>query len=608
MHSEKLEIKTEWDLSHLLKSDEEKEIEKSREKVREQVEEFVMKWKSNSEYLREPNVLCEALDDYEKIKAGTTSGDDGAGTADAYYFWLKTQIDQNDSELKAKYNKATDFANKCANDLRFFTLNIAKIPENEQKKFLENVGLKKYEHFLERLFTESKYMLSEDEEKIMNLKAKAAHENWTKMVSGFLAKEEREVLIEDGKKELKNFSEIITLMSSRNKKVRDDAARAFNNILEKHAEVAEAEMNSILENKKVNDELRGFARPDAARHLSDDIGSEIVDSLVSAVSEKFEIARKYYELKAKLFGVKKLEYHERNVPYGKIEKKYSYEESVWLVHRVFLKLDKDFAGIFMKFVEEGRVDAFPKKGKRNGAFCSDNLLFQPTYIMLNHTDELNDVLTIAHEFGHGINSELMKKKQNALTFGTVLSTAEVASTFMEDFVLEELMGNADDEFKLSLMMAKLNDDITTIFRQIACYKFEKELHAEFRAKGYLSNEEIGKIFQKNMLAYMGEAIKQSPGSENWWVHWSHIRNFFYVYSYASGLLISKAMQRKARENSAFVEKVKEFLSAGISESPANIFKKMDIDISKKDFWDFGLNEIKSLLNETERLAKRLGKI
>ncbi|MBI2452032.1 hypothetical protein HYV50_03055 [Candidatus Pacearchaeota archaeon] len=306
--------------------------------------------------------------------------------------------------------------------------------------------------------------------------------------------------------------------------------------------------------------------------------------------------------------LKKLEYHERNVPYGKIDKKHSYEESVHLVYKVFQNLDHVFGKIFKNFVESGKIDVFPKKGKRSGAFCSDNLIFQPTYLMLNHTDKLNDILTIAHEAGHGINSELMKQKQNALNFGTVLSTAEVASTFMEDFVLQEIMKTADEELKLSLMVEKLNNDIATIFRQIACYNFEKELHYHFRERGYLPKKEIGKIFQKNMSAYMGDHVEQSPGSENWWIYWNHIRNFFYVYSYASGLLISKAMQKKVKENPRFIGKVKEFLSAGLSDSPKNIFLALGIDITKKEFWNSGTEEISSLLKETENLAIKLKKI
>ena len=158
------------------------------------------------------------------------------------------------------------------------------------------------------------------------------------------------------------------------------------------------------------------------------------------------------------------------------------------------------------------------------------------------------------------------------------------------------------------MMTKLNSDISTIFRQVACYLFEQELHKTFREKGYLSYQEIGRIFQKCMIAYMGPAVEKSPGSENWWIYWSHIRTFFYVYSYASGLLISKSLQKSVKENPQFIEKVKEFLSAGLSASPKNIFIGLGVDITDATFWNKGLDEIEKLLKDTEKLAKKLKKI
>jgi oligoendopeptidase F len=221
---------------------------------------------------------------------------------------------------------------------------------------------------------------------------------------------------------------------------------------------------------------------------------------------------------------------------------------------------------------------------------------------------LQDVLTLAHEMGHGINNELMRQRQNALNFGTPLSTAEVASTFMEDFVLEELLRGVDEETQLSIMMMKLNDDISSIFRQVAAYQFEQELHNTHRQKNYLDQTEIGQIFEKHMASYMGDAVEQSPGSQNWWVYWSHIRNFFYVYSYASGLLISKSLQAKVRQDHAFIMLVKEFLSAGLSAAPRHIFQQLDIDVSQNSFWELGLDQIQTLLDQTESLAKKLGKI
>jgi len=592
-----------WDLSLLRNENDDTNIEEEKKLVEKKSYEFINKWKDRKDYLEDPIVLMEALSEYEDWVANFgTSGNFG------YYFYLRSAQDQNNPKLKAKNNQINDFAQKIANDIRFFSMRIAKISEKDQKKFLEYEGLQKYKHYLETSFVDAKYLLSEKEENILSLTSKTGFSNWVDMLDDFLLKEERKVLLENGKKEKKPFAEIMSLISSQNKEVRDFANKVLNEILEKHSDVAEYEINSVLHSKKIGNELRKMRRPDLARHISDDIDSEVVDTLVESVSGRFDISNRYYELKSKLMRVDKLEYHEKNVPVGEVDKEYTYAKAVDLVLKVFKNLDKKFFDIYHKFIKEGRIDSHPKKGKSDGAFCVYNKISQPIYILLNHTDKLNDVLTMAHEAGHGINDELMREKQNALNFGTPTSTAEVASTFMEDFVLEDILKEADDELKLTILMQKLNDSVSTIFRQIACYKFEQDLHKRFRKKGYLDKKEIGRLFQKHMSAYMGEFVEQSKGSENWWIYWGHIRNFFYNYSYASGLLISKSLQNSVKENPKFIEKVKEFLSAGLSDSPKNIFVKMDIDITDKTFWGKGLNEIDKLLEETEKLAKKLKKI
>jgi oligoendopeptidase F len=595
--------KTRWDLTPLYSGDNDPGMAEDRRMVEEKSYAFINAWKDRDDYLSDPAMLRQALDQYEDWKRRWgTDGNEG------YYFWLRTQQDQNDPKLKAAFNKIEEFSKKIENDSQFFHLRIARIKPGDQKKFLDSPALAKYRHFLERIFAESRYHLSEPEEKILNLKSSTSYANWTRMTSGFLSKEERVVVLEDGSRASEPFTGIIGLMNSRTRKVRDTAAAAFNAILAKHVDVAEAELNSVLQNKKVDDELRGAPRPDALRHLADDIESEVVDTLVDAVSKRFAISSRYYQLKAKLLHVKQLKYHERNVEYGQVAKPYPYKQSVSLVQRVMVKLDPEFAAIFEGFVRNGQIDAFPRKGKDSGAFCIHHLMVQPTYILLNHTNKMHDVLTIAHELGHGINNELIRKKQHALDFGTPTSTAEVASTFMEDFVLEEILHKADEELRLAIMMQKLNDDVSSIFRQVACYRFEQDLHVRFREKGYLSKEEIGKLFQDHMQAYMGDAVEQSEGSENWWVYWNHIRYFFYVYSYASGLLISKSLQNGVKKDPAFIHKVKEFLSAGLSDSPKNIFARLGINIADRQFWNKGLDEVENLLQETTALAKKMGKI
>jgi oligoendopeptidase F len=594
---------TSWDLTPLFESDKDPRREEQRAIVEKNARRFINEWKDREDYLKDPDILKQALDEYEDWKRNW--GTDGA---EGYYFWLRTQQDQNDPKLKAAFNKIEEFSKKLENDSQFFHLRIARIRPENQQRFLSHAPLKKYRHFLERIFAESRYHLSEPEEKIMNLKSSTSYANWTKMTSGFLSREERIVVLEDGSRASLPFSEIAGLLNSKTRKVRDTAAAMFNSILARHVDVAEAEINSVLQNKKIDDELRGAPRPDALRHLNDDIDSAVVDALVDSVSNRFDISARFYGLKAKLLRTKMLKYHERNVEYGDVAKHYPYGKAVNLVFTVMGKLDTRFADILAGFVNNGRIDAYPKKGKDSGAFCIHHLIVQPTYILLNHTGKMHDVLTIAHELGHGINNELIREKQHALDFGTPTSTAEVASTFMEDFVLDEILHKADDELRLAIMMQKLNDDVSSIFRQVACYRFEQELHREFRSKGYLSKEQIGTLFQKHMAAYMGEAVEQSEGSQNWWVYWSHIRYFFYVYSYASGLLISKSLQSSVKKDPAFIDKVKEFLSAGLSDSPKNIFANLGIDITDRDFWNRGLDEVENLLNETTVLAEKLGKI
>ena len=278
-----------------------------------------------------------------------------------------------------------------------------------------------------------------------------------------------------------------------------------------------------------------------------------------------------------------------------------------MVSSVFKNLHPKFAQIFQEFLENGQIDVLPAKGKHGGASCWRNLISHPTFILLNHNNRLRDVSTLAHELGHGINNELMKEKQNALNFGSPTSTAEVASTFMEDFVFEKLLSEANEELKLQLLMSKLGDQVSTIFRQVAFYQFERELNKDFRQKGYLTVKEIGLLFSKHTRAYMGDYVEQSVGSSNWWLYVSHFRYFFYVYSYASGLLISKFLQSEVRRDKKFIDKVINFLSTGTSISPKESFAKMGIRIDAK-FWEKGISEFEELLNQTWSLAKKLGKI
>ncbi len=592
-----------WNLSDLYKSDNDPQIEKDFKKVVNKNYEFINKWKDRTDYLENPKVLREALDDYNELeeKYGT-SGTPG------YYFSLRDYQNEADKKIIKGLKQIEKTTTEIINDIQFFEINISKIPKEKQKIFLNSKYLIPYKHFLERIFAFSKHILSDKEEKILNFTSSPSYSNWVDMTSQFLSKETINIFSEDERKIAVPFSMARKYEKSNIKKVRESAAKEELRVLNKLSDTAEHEMNSILESKRVSDKLREYNRADESRHLSDDISDKTVDTMLKTVEDNFSLPEKYYKLKARLHNKKKLTYFERYLQYGNIDKKYTYEEATDIVEKVFRSLDKGFGEIVEDLLNKRRYDVFSKKGKGAGAFCTSHLKSLPVYILLNFEDNLDSVLTIAHETGHAVNSILTFNTQNALNCSTPLSIAEVSSTFFEDLTLKEIIKASDDETKLAILMKKLNDDISTIHRQVACYRFEQELHQEFRKESFLSKEKISEIFKKHMEAYMGKYVIQDKGSEYFWVEWSHIRNFFYVYSYANGLLISKALQNMVKNNPKNIEKVKVMLSNGTSKSPEEMFKSIGIDISKKEFWEKGLKEIEDTYNEACELTEKLGKI
>ena len=586
-------MNTEWNLKQLYDSIEDPQIEKDIQKDKDKVEKFVKKWRENKDYTEKPNVLKKALDDYN-----TLSEDLGKPI---YYSILLQSVDSTDEEIKKLYNNCINIYTLLGNSLSFFNLNISKIDKSKQDIFLNSKELEVYKHLLENSFVGAKYLLTEKEENIFNLTAKTSSTNWANMLSELLNKQTLTVLDEDLKEIVISYNEASKYLQSSNKKVRDYAAEEFRKINAKYEEIAEFEINSILERKKISDDYRGIRRADEPRHLSDDIETEVIDTLIDSVSSDFSISQRFYKLKAKILNQKTLSYAEKSVPVGKQSKEYSFEESLEIVKRVFKSLDPEFHSFVEATEGNGYYDVYPREGKTGGAFCVSDTKQLPILILLNHKDTIESVTTLAHESGHGIHAFLSQKEQCELNSGHPFSLAEVASTFFEDFVLEDILEREEEEdFKRVVRMKKLDDDIATIFRQIAAYKFEQELHERFREEGFLSKKTISEIFTKHMHAYLGDSVDIDDSMKLGWIYWSHFRRPFYVYSYASGLLISKGLQSLVREDPNNIESVKEFLSSGSSLSPKDVFGKMGIDITKREFWERGLKEIDKELTLLEK--------
>jgi oligoendopeptidase F len=368
------------------------------------------------------------------------------------------------------------------------------------------------------------------------------------------------------------------------------------------APFSEAEINAIYTDKKINDELRGFKTPyeDTVKEYRND--PAVIENLVRTVTDNFKISHRFYRVKARLLKLKSLSYSDRAAKIGAVKTKFTFETSAKLLKDIFGKLNPRFSATLDSFMQDGRIDAYPRPGKKAGAYCW-SAYSCPTFVLLNHTDDLNSFMTFAHEFGHAFHAEFARS-QGAIYCSNSMSLAETASTLFESIALDAVYDTLPDEEKIIVLHDKINDDISTIFRQTACFNFENDIHAGVRTKGYVSASEIAQMHNKDMAAYLGPQFKMKPDDGYYFVHWGHIRRFFYVYSYAYGQLVSKAMLRRYKADPSFWKSIEKFLSSGGKDSPENILKEIGIDVSKPDFWIEGLREVEEDIAKLEKLTKK----
>ena len=589
-----MKYKTEWDLGHIYKGDIKKLVAKDLAQIKKLYLAFAKKYRKDKKHLKNAPALARAIKEYENL-AGNP-----AAERPYSYFAYRTVLNSEDNEAQAEIAKLADFYAELSNEVEFFILEIGKISKDLQKKFLKSKELAPFKYFLSKLFENAKHNLSEAEEKIMTLKGAPAHGMW---VSGFSKLVSKQTVKFEGKNI--PIAEASNKIPTLDTKKRRALHKEIMIILEKISDFSESEINAIVTDKKINDKLRGFKTPYEATVKGYENDLKTVDDLAEVVTKNFGIAHKFFKIKAEMLKEKNLSYADRGAKVGKIEIKIPFKEAADKVIKSFNKADPAFG----KFVEEmftkGLVDVFPKKGKRGGAFCSSGPSV-PTFILLNHVDDFRSLTTIAHEMGHGIHAKY-SKTQRTLYEGHTIATAEAASTFFENLVFEEALKNISPKQKMILLHDKISDNIATIFRQIACFNFENELHLRIRKEGFLQKEQIAELMNKHMGAYLGPVFKLDKIDGYSFVSWSHIRNFFYVYSYAFGQLVSDALYERYKKDHTKIKDVIEFLSAGGSDSPENIFKKIGINPNKKLF-ETGLLRIKTDIDLLESLWKQNKKL
>lgn len=582
----KKSIQTTWNLTHLYKNL--KEVDTHIEKIDKAFTAFAKKYQRATRYVDSVPALKKALDDQEKPW-------DVVASKPYVYLSLATDVNGTDEKLQAKLNKVQERMSHITNKVVFFEIALGKVSKQKQKMFLKDSRLKKYHYFLKNVFEKGKYLLSESEEKILTIKNLTSYSLWRR---GFeKALYQKEVVFKKKKLPISKATE--TLSSNITLQERRTLWAEITTQLKTVADFAESELNAVIIDKKLDDELRGYKHPYSATVQDYENTEHEVLTLVDTVTSQFRIAHKYYRLKQKALGIKKFTYIDRFAQPERLQKYFSFE----VVQKLFMEsLDEmggPYRGIFEKFLQNGQIDVFPKKGKRGGAYCSGGVN-RPTYVLLNHTDTINSATTLAHEMGHAFHREL-SKQQEPLYEGYTTSVAEVASTFFENILFEKLLATLTPDEQRAALFEKLDGTVATIFRQNAFFNFELDLHGAIRKKGSLSHKDIALLLKKHLHTYMGNHCEVTLDDGYSFVYIPHFRYAFYVYSYVYGELISSALYHRYKEDASYLKEIEKFLSAGGSKSPYDIFKDIGVDTKDPTFWKSGLKEVERAVNRLDSL-------
>lgn len=553
---------------------------------------FAGKYARDFSFAKSPRRLLAALRDYEKLLSRV-----GPAKPLLYFNYVK-ELDAENARARAKLAALLQEMAPHENKVLFFSLRLGKIPPAAQKKFLSDKRLAKYRYMLAKIFETAKYDLSEAEEKILNLKSLPSHSLWVEGVDRVVNKQ----TVPFGVKKipLNEAMELVSTLPTQAK--RRKLHRAILEKLDVAGDFAESEINAIVINKKISDDLRGFKNPWSATILNYQNSEKAILNLVEAVTRAFPLSHRFYKLKKKILGLSRMTYADRNASVGAAKKKISFPEAASRLKEVLEKIDPEYAAIFRRFLADGHVDVYPRVGKSGGAYCSSNI-GSPTLVLLNHTDDFKSFMTLAHEMGHAIHAE-MSKSQPLIYQGHTISVAETASTLFEQLTFESIFETLPPKEQAIVLHDKISDDISTIFRQIAFFNFEKELHAQIRGKGSLTKGEMAALLVKHMKAYLGPAVSLEESDGLFFIAVSHFRRFFYVYAYAYGQLVSKAMVEEYKKDRSFSEKIRKFLEAGESDSPERIFGGMGIDTTSPAIFAKGLRSIENDIARLERLVKR----
>jgi oligoendopeptidase F len=443
------------------------------------------------------------------------------------------------------------------------------------------------------------HLLSESEEKIVTEKSISSQAAWARLFGELVAALRVDL---DGQELTLDVA--LSRLQTSDRDVRRTAAEAVSRTLEPGLRTRGFIYNTLVYDKSVEDRLRHYPNWLASRNLANEASDESVMALIQAVRARFDIPQRWYRIKAKLIGVDRLADYDRSAPVLREDITYSFAQARELVLDTYQSFSPEAGVITRRFFDERWVDAPPRPHKRGGAFCAYTVPSVHPYVLLNFTAQRRDVLTMAHELGHGLHASLAQP-QGIFHQSTPLTLAETASVFGEELVFGRMLAEAsDDEQRLGLLAEQIDGAIATVFRQMAMNRFEHLVHTCRRAEGELATDRISELWVESQSELFGDSVEITDGYRMWWSYIPHFINTpGYVYAYAYGLLLALSVySRYLEEGESFVPRYLELLAAGGSRSPEQLAEIVGIDLEDPGFWDAGLSLVENQLAEAEALV------
>ncbi|MEN8833547.1 MAG: M3 family oligoendopeptidase [Pacificibacter sp.] len=483
--------------------------------------------------------------------------------------------------------------------LVFFSLEVNRIPDETVEEMLQHADLARYRPIFERMRKMRPYQLSDELERYEHDMSVVGASAWNKLFDETVADLKFTV---DG--EELGLEAAATLMSDQNRDKREAAAREVANVLGQNLKTFTRVHNTLAKMGDIEDKWRGMPTPQTGRHLSNDVEAEVVEALRDAVVAAYpKLSHRYYDLKRKWLGLDKLQVWDRNAPLPlEDDKAIQWDDARATVMEAYAEFDPKMAEIAEPFFTKGWIDAGVKEGKAPGAFAHPTVTDAHPYVMLNYLGKQRDVMTLAHELGHGVH-QVLAAEQGEMLSSTPLTLAETASVFGEMLTFQKLLSGAKDQNERKVLLAgKVEDSINTLVRQIAFYDFECKLH-EARKGGELTAETINGLWMSVQGESLGPAFEFMDGYETFWSYIPHfVHSPFYVYAYAFGDGLVNALYAAYVESpEGFEEKYFDMLKAGGSKHHSDLLAPFGLDASDPKFWDKGLSMISAMIDELEAM-------